>query len=155
MSDSKSFADARSQAAEFLGFAASERISTDSGVFEIPNPSLLDDDQQQRYDKLQLEVESWDRDEDGDLKEPYRKDGQLVESYNVQLAKALFGSKFKDFKAAGGRSSDVALIWWRMRKELADRSRRDSKSAGGPGAVAALPDGDRSGAEPDAPASDS
>jgi hypothetical protein len=60
-----SFEAAREQAAEFMGFTASERIVTPRGeVFEIPNPSLLDDDQLPRYDALQLEVESWEREPD-------------------------------------------------------------------------------------------
>ncbi|GFG74692.1 hypothetical protein [Mycobacterium botniense] len=60
-----SFEAARAQAAEYMGFTASERIITPKGeVFEIPNPSLLDDEQLARYDALQLEVESWDREDD-------------------------------------------------------------------------------------------
>lgn len=50
-----SFEDARQQAADSIGFIASERIKG----FEIPNPSLLSDDQRRRIDKLNLEVESW------------------------------------------------------------------------------------------------
>lgn len=145
-----SFEEARGQAAEYLGFVASELIKVGTKTFEIPNPSLLDDDQQTRYDALQFELESWDRHDDilnddgtvkvrGELKEPHRKDGKLVDNYNIQLAKAIFGDDFEDFKKAGGRSSDVSTIWWKFNKKLADRRAADSKSGGGDSAVAAVP----------------
>ena len=57
-------AEARSQAAEYLGFTASVEIVLDSGeVFEIPNPGLLDDDQQERFEELQAELDSFDHEE--------------------------------------------------------------------------------------------
>jgi hypothetical protein len=57
-------AEARAQAAEYLGFTASTEIVLDSGeVFEIPNPGLLDDDQQERFEELQAELDSFDHDE--------------------------------------------------------------------------------------------
>lgn len=155
-----SFEAAREQAAETLGFVASERIRTPSGdLFEIPNPSLLDDDQQARYDVLQLDAEGWDRHPDrlddkgavlarGALMEPARKGGKLVESYNVQLAKAILGERYEAFKKAGGRGNDVAFIWWKMNKVLADRRAADSKSARGTAAVAPGAGADRGGAEP-------
>ncbi|UVO12810.1 hypothetical protein NM962_01175 [Mycobacterium sp. SVM_VP21] len=158
MTDQNAFIKAREQATEYLGFAASERIVTDDGVvFEIPNPSLLDDEQQARYDALQLESESWDRHPDilnadgsvkrrGELKEPYRKGNELVEHYNIQLAKAILGERYAAFIAAGGRGNDVNLIWWKMNQQLARRRREDSKSAGGPGPVAAAPERNGSGA---------
>lgn len=157
MSEQRSFVEARDQASEYLGFAASERIVTDNGVFEIPNPSLLDDEQQARYDALQLEVESWDRHPDvlddngevtrrGELKEPYRKDNQLVEHYNIQLAKAIFGDRYEAFVAAGGRGNDVNLIWWRMNQQLARRRREDSKSDRRTEPVATAAEGNRGGA---------
>lgn len=153
MATHDSFKDAREQAAEYLGFAASERISTTGGVFEIPNPSLLDDDQQARVDALDIEMESWDRypdalNEDGSLKArgalkvPYRtKDGDPA-LYNIRLAQAIFGDRFDAFKAAGGQSSDVQLIWSKMRRELDERRAADSKSAGSTEAVAAVPEPD-------------
>ncbi|MDY0112709.1 MAG: hypothetical protein RBS21_00355 [Corynebacterium sp.] len=155
-----SFEAAREQAAETLGFVASERVRTPSGeLFEIPNPSLLDDDQQARYDKLQLDVESWDHHPDvlnedgsvrvkGALMEPQRKGGKLVENFNVQLAKAILGERYEAFRKAGGRGNDVAFIWWKMNKVLADRRAADSKSRAGAGAVASVPGADRGGAEP-------
>ena len=148
----ESFAEAREQAAEFLGFIASERISTKEGVFEIPNPSLLDDDQQARVDALDLETESWDKHDDvldekgnvvsrGGLKVPNRKNGKLV-SYNVGLAKAIFGDRYDAFKKAGGHSGDVNLIWSKMNRALAERRAEDSKSGGSGSIVAPVSDAD-------------
>lgn len=55
---------AREQAAEYLGFTASTEIVLESGeVFEIPNPGLLDDDQQERFEALQAELDTFDHDE--------------------------------------------------------------------------------------------
>ena len=57
-------AEARAQAAEYLGFTASTEIVLDTGeVFEIPNPGLLDDDQQERFEELQAELDTFDHDE--------------------------------------------------------------------------------------------
>lgn len=57
-------AEARAQAAEYLGFTASVEIVLDNGeVFEIPNPGLLDDDQQERFEELQAELDSFDHEE--------------------------------------------------------------------------------------------
>jgi hypothetical protein len=139
---SESFQDAREQAAEYLGFVASERVVTKDGVFEIPYPSLLDDEQQTRYDQLQFDAQGWDKHDNGSLMEPHRKDGVLVENYNIQLAKAILGDRYAAFKAAGGRANDVAVIWWKMRKGVADRQAADSKSAAGAVGVDAVPDAD-------------
>jgi hypothetical protein len=156
----QSFEEAREQAAEYLGFVVSERITLPNGeVFEIPNPSLLDDDQQARYDQLRVDTETWDRhpgtpevlNEDGTvktpavpgpLKVPERKDGVLV-NYNVLLAKAIWGDRYEAFKAARGRASDLELHWSRMNKALADRRAADSKSAQGGSDLADSADTDR------------
>lgn len=154
MSEYDSFEAAREQAAEYLGYVASEKIRTPRGdVFEIPNPSLLDDEQQTRYDALQLDVESWDRHDDilnedgtvkvrGALKDPARKNGELVENYSIQLAKAIFGDRYEAFRAAGGRANDVSFIWAKMNKVIAEKRAADSKSAGSDQAVAAVPEPD-------------
>lgn len=56
--------EARDQAAEYLGFTASTTIVLESGeVFEIPNPGLMDDDQQERFEELQAELDTFDHDE--------------------------------------------------------------------------------------------
>jgi hypothetical protein len=160
------FEEAREQAAEQLGFVASERIQVGNEIFEIPNPSLLDDEQQTRHDQLQFESESWERHPDtlnddgsvkvrGALKEPHRKDGQLVENYNIQLAKAIFGKRYSAYKAAGGRANDLAVIWWKMNKALADRRATDSKSVGSDPDLAVVSDADRVGPVDPPPAGDS
>jgi hypothetical protein len=150
----KTFEEARAQAAQYLGFIASEYIRTTNGeVFEIPSPNMYDDEQQSRIDQLALEVESWDRSPDklnedgsvrtkGELLEPNRKDGELVENYNIQRAKAIFGERYPAFKAGGGKASDVALIHWKMNRMLADRREADSKSAGSTDSVDLVPDSD-------------
>ncbi|TDH57550.1 hypothetical protein E2F47_01925 [Mycobacterium eburneum] len=165
--ETKTLEEARAQAAECLGFTVSECIRTADGtVFEIPNPSLLDDEQQTRYDQLLLESESWDRhpdvtDDDGNvirrgaLLEPNRKGGALVENFDIQQAKAILGDRYPAFRAAGGRAKDVTIIWWKMNRQLNERRAADSKSAGGDSAVAAVPDADRGGPEPVSPPADS
>jgi len=136
--------EAREQAAECLGFMASQPIQIGDEVFEVPHPSLLDDDQQNRYDELQLSLEDLARwpditDDDGnvlrqgEIKDPHRtKDGKLVESYNIRLAKALFGeAAYKKFKAGGGSGNTVAAIWFQMQRLLTERVKADSKSDDG------------------------
>jgi hypothetical protein len=132
--------DAREQAAEYLGMLASVAIQIDGGeVFEVPNPSLLDDEQQQRYDELQFSLEDLDRwpdvkDADGNLirrgepLEPHRKGKKLVEHYNTRLAKALWGEAgYKRFSDGGGRANDVAVIWFQMQKRLTEAAKADPK----------------------------
>lgn len=154
-----SFEAAREQAADLLGFVASERIVLPGGdVFEIPNGSLLNDDQQARVDVLEVEAETWDRVDDerdengalikrgtGALIVPNRKGGVLVEAYNTQLARALFGERYEAFKAAGGRGNDVWMVWQKMGKIMSDRRAADSKSDGSDSDLAPVSDGDRSG----------
>jgi hypothetical protein len=148
-----SFQEARAQATECLGFVASKEIRVGNEVFEIPNASLLDDEQQMRVDALDLEVDGYDRHPDvlnadgsvkvrGALMVPYRKNGKLVENYNIRLAKAIFGERFEKFRAAGGRSNDVALFWSQMRQEMDERRKKDSKSSGSVNALALVPDSD-------------
>ncbi|QBP31886.1 tail assembly chaperone [Mycobacterium phage GreaseLightnin] len=57
---------AKEQAADYFGFIASEYITVtlpDGTVerFEVPNPSLLDDEQQERWNELQFEIQQCDR----------------------------------------------------------------------------------------------
>jgi hypothetical protein len=149
-------AEAREQAAEYLGFMASIQLDLGDGtMFEVPNPGLLDDDQQVAFDELQASLEDLDhedvqiRGDDGKLrtesrpKDPHRKDGKLLEPYNIRLCKALFGEQgYQRFKAAGGRAADVGIYWSQMNKQLRDRRAADSKSVPGDGAVGPLSDGD-------------
>lgn len=142
--------EAKEQAAEYFGFAAGVSIKLEDGtVFDIPNPTLLDDDQQERYEELQFELEQCDRHPDvetpevkledgtvvpsrvipGDLMTPYRIDGKLMRpSYNERLARVAFGDDYEKFKASGGSGSQVALEWARMNKEYQERVAADSKS---------------------------
>lgn len=145
--------EAREQAAEYIGFMTG--ISIDIGndeTWELPNPSLLDDDQLERYDQLQLSLDDLQHHPDttdgngnpvkGAIMDPHRdKDGKLVENYNVRLAKALMGPVvYKKFKAAGGRSTQITTHWQQMNKKMADRQASDSKSATGAEPVAEVSD---------------
>lgn len=141
--NSRSPQQAREQAAEYLGFTASTTIRAGGQDYEIPNPALLDDDQQERYNELQFELETWDRDRDllddngnvlvrGQLKTPYRKGGKLVKPpYAVQLAIALWGEdRYKSYKAAGGIANQILVEWNLMNRQFEERLTRDPKSAG-------------------------
>ncbi len=164
---------ASEQAAEFFGFAASEKIKVQGPdgtveVFEVPNPALLNDDQQERWDALQFDIQQCDRlpgvdipahklqhkvtegdrvEEDetfvpartirGELIQPYRKtqsDGAVVlmsPPYNARVAIALWGEDgYARFRAGGGNSRLIGLIWSRMEREVAERKAVDSKSGG-------------------------
>lgn len=155
---SESFEAAREQACEKLGFMRSRTITVGGRVWEIPNPSLLDREQQKRYNALQLYVQEsaeLDRykdktDDDGNVfkgapKVPWRtKAGKLIEDdYDVRLTKAIFGDdKFDEFIKLGGRPSDIGLYWAEMNQHVADRQKNDSKSDGGDSRLAAVPDSD-------------
>jgi hypothetical protein len=136
--------EAREQAAEYLGMLASVKIKVEDAkgaeVFEVPNPTLLDDEQQKRYDALQFSLEALERypdvkDADGNVirrgepLEPHRdKEGKLVEHYNIRLAKAIFGDVgYKRFVAGGGRGNDVAAVWYQMQKRLTEAAKQDPK----------------------------
>lgn len=134
--------DAKDQAAEYFGFQASVTIKTENGDFEIPNPGLLDDDQQERYDELQATVDTYDkedvavpqyeteviRDPDGTIRTvnkkvgekidqvvllPHRKDGVVIKPpYNVRLAIALWGEDGYKKFKAGGGQSSQISLEW-------------------------------------------
>jgi hypothetical protein len=156
--------DAREQAAEFLGFMASVTIDVGGKPFEIPNPSLLSPDQQDRYDELEFETEKLDRhpdpvNEDGTPKVgndghplkgavmiPHRVNGVRVENYETRLAKALFGEDYEAFIAAGGYPSQVGVHWAEMRRALEEREKSDAKSVGSDRELVEVPEADSSGA---------
>lgn len=161
----KSVQEAKEQAAEYFGFTASAYIQTSDGkVWEIPNPGLMDDDQQERWERLQFELDQCDRDPDmvipdrtledgtvipgrtieGDLKVPYRTNGELMSPpYNVRLAIALWGEEgYKEYKAGGGIANQIALEWAKMNREYQERVASDPKSDGDGSAVENLPKGD-------------
>lgn len=155
---------AREQSAAYHGFAASVDIQIGDDVFEIPNPSLLDDDQQERYNELNSKIErECDHEDDiviaertledgtvmpsrtlpGELKQPYTIKGEpLKPAYNTQLAVALFGEpRYLQFKSGGGRSNQIALIWGEMQAQYDERKKSDPKSDGGAETSAPLSDG--------------
>lgn len=157
--------EAKDQAAEYFGFTASTFIQVDGGkVFEIPNPGLMNDDQQERWEELQFELENCDREPDieipehklddgtvvpaatlpGDVKTPYRIGGALLKPpYNVRLAKALFGDKgYAEYKAGGGIANQIAMEWARMNREYQERVAGDAKSGGNVPALESVPTGD-------------
>ncbi|QPO16633.1 tail assembly chaperone [Mycobacterium phage KashFlow] len=159
-----SIKEAQEQAAEYFGFTAGYQIQVGDEIFEIPNPGLLDDDQQQRWEELQFKLEKCDREDDvvippytledgttvpqrtikGELKTPYQIDGELMRPpYNVQLAIALWGEEaYERFKAGGGRSNLIPLQWARMNREFQERVDADPKSAGSDGEMDGVSEGD-------------
>lgn len=88
-------------------------------MFDIPNPVLLDDDQQDRWDDLQFELESCDRDHHGNTITPHRTDGVLMRpTFAVRLATALWGEDgYAEYRAGGGVSNQIGMEWARMRRE--------------------------------------
>jgi hypothetical protein len=148
--------EAREQARECLGFIRGRVFDLgDDRTWELPNPSLLDDEQQQRYSEYlhlynhKVDQEPDVRDEHGNVlrrggpKDPPQIDGEMIEPADIALAKALMGDEvYQTFVAAGGRSSQIRLHWTEMSRRIIERLRDDSKSK--PGAVvgAAVPDGD-------------
>ena len=137
--------EARQQAAEAQGFAASLEIKAGDEVFEVPQRGLMDDDQAERLAELELETESWDHGEDitlsdgtvipGQLKRPYRKNGKLIKpAYAVRVAVALWGEeKYNRYKAAGGRAADVTAALAQLDRRLGERADGDPKSVGDAG----------------------
>jgi hypothetical protein len=144
--------EAIEQAAEFLGFMSGIQFDIGDGkTWTLPNPSLLEDEQADRYNQvlvdLQAEAERLDRapdilNDDGSFKSkgailtPERIDGVIVPNQDVRIAKALMGEDvFAKFKAAGGRASQITIHWQQMGKFMRDRERRDPKSTRSDSAV--------------------
>lgn len=137
-----SIADATEQACEYFGFLAAEELDLgdDGPYLRIPNPQLLSPEQQAAFNKLRMEFEDCDREDDinlpdgnvirGAFLDPRRRDGVLVEpGYDVQLAIALWGEDdYRRFEAAGGRPGLISIVWARMDDEFRRRERNDSKS---------------------------
>lgn len=134
--------EAREQAAEAQGFLASIIIKAGGQDYEVPQRGLLDDDQAERMNELDLEAETWDREEDitisdttrpGPLKRPYRKNGKLIKpSYAVRVAVALWGQEVYDrYKNAGGRATDVTAALAMLDRRVEEREKIDSKSVAG------------------------
>jgi hypothetical protein len=155
--------EAKEQAAEATGFIASIEIVIGEEVFEVPQRGLLDDDQRERMDELEMESETWAREDDiperrikdkdgnetviparqGALKLPYRDiHGKLIKpSYPVRVAIALWGkAKYDRFKAGGGSATTVTATLARLDIRLEEREERDPKSQGGATQVGSVPD---------------
>ena len=116
MIETQSIDDLEEQLADYFGFIPAVYITADEGApFKIPNPALLDDDQQERWDELRFELEKCDRDDDGSPAHPYCMNGQpLKPSYHVRLGQALLGDRYAEYRAAGGSGNQIGLIWSRM-----------------------------------------
>lgn len=132
-----------------------------------PDLGMLNDEAQELYEELQFEMESYDREDDihipeqrlkdaqgnetgvvlpastvrGAPKRPYRKDGQLIKPpHTVRVAKAVLGEVEYARLVNGGKSAgDVWRIWAKQAAEIRDREAEDSKSDGGPVALASVP----------------
>ncbi len=161
-------AAATEQADEFDGLLRPLKITVGDRVFEVPHPNMLDDDAQELFESLQWEANQCDRWPDvevpeniirlkdgttttigahtarGDFIQPYQKDGvRMTPGYNIRLAQILLGDKqYKIFKAAGGRSNQVAIELSRRARELRERQSSDPKSDGGDRRLASVPDTD-------------
>lgn len=147
--------EAREQAAEYVGFAVSTKITVGNEIVDIPHPSLLTDEQQMAYNELQISREQWDSEEipvtgaDGTVrtvtrpKDPPRKNGKALPPEAVQLCIALFGEKeYARLHAAGLQASDVYLHWVKMNRQYQERQIADLKSVGRLNGVAAVADAD-------------
>jgi hypothetical protein len=76
----------------------------------------------------------------GQIKRPYRKEGQLVKPpHSVKVVQAVLGEDEYARLRAGGRSAkDVWRIWNERGMELSQRRRADAKSNGGPVGLASV-----------------
>jgi hypothetical protein len=159
--------DAREQAADYLGFAKSKIIPVPGGApIEIPNPGLFDDEQQERWDEVMMDLEQCLRADDfvvpdttitakdgtvtvipgrvvkGDYLQPLRTaEGRWTPNLDTRQAIAVLGvEEFERFKKGGGRAKDIALHLLVMRRQFEERTQRDSKSAVGTVDLAPVPD---------------
>lgn len=123
-------------------------------IFEIPHKDLFDNDQQERWEDLQEERRSYDREPDvmspdgktvivrGQLMYPYMKGGERVTvklggktvkaTEAVQLAVVVWGEDgAARANAAGINFNEIAVVWAKQKFEMEERLRQDSKSATG------------------------
>lgn len=166
--DPDALAAAREQAADFKSFLRPIEVPTrDGGVFEVPHPGMLDDDASEEYNEMRWRFNQCDRvTEDvpettitlmngatttmaahtavGGFIDPYQKDGERIRpSYNIQLAKCLLGEeKYAEFKAAGCKSTDLAIALNERADEMRNRTADDSKSVDGPVVLKAVAETD-------------
>jgi hypothetical protein len=147
-------ARAREQANSYDSMFSSIPLELNDGtVLDLPphpNLGMLDDEQQEAYEELMFEVESYDREDDiflpghttdsgavvpdktirGDLKVPYRKDGALVKpSHRTRVVQVALGDEsYKRLVAGGKRSVDVWKCWHEQTLRISDRRETDRKS---------------------------
>jgi hypothetical protein len=136
--------NAREQADAYDSMFASISLRLDDEtVLSIPpHPSLgmLDDDQQEAYEELMFEIESYDRGPDvefngktfpGELKTPYRKDGVLIKPpHRTRVVQVALGETVYKQLLAGGRNAvDVWRCWHEQTQRITDRQASDSKSS--------------------------
>lgn len=166
--------DAQEQAEAYDSIFANRSIELEGGgtlsIPPHPDFGMLGDEQQEAYEDLLFETESYDREDDiyipeqrlkdpdgnetgvvlpavtqpGNLKRPYRRDGVLVKPpYSVRVVQAALGeTDFKRLKEGGRSAADVWKIWGAQGLEVKDRQKGDPKSAGSVVAVASVPEAD-------------
>lgn len=159
------------QSAEYWGVDLFKEYDVGGGeALQLYHPEYFDDDTQEAYDELMLEVESWDHedvplydafgrqviDADGkpqttsQLKTPHRKTvgGKPVrQNFNIEVCKALWGDDgYQKFKASGGSANQVAVDLREMQIEFQKLARArlqaDPKSRAGVTGAEGLPDAD-------------
>ena len=172
---SKASHQAREQADAYDSLFADIEMELDDGttlsIPPHPDLGMLDDEATEQYEELQFEMESYDREEDiyipeqrlmdsdgnetgvvlpgstaeGQLKRPYRKDGELIKPpHSVRVARIALGEEGYQRLVAGGRSAgDVWRAWAKQAAELRDREAADSKSDGSSVDLASVPSSDR------------
>jgi len=124
-----------------------------------PNLRMLDDDAQEEYEDLMMEVEGYDREPDiyipestlssgvvlpaetrrGELKQPYRKDGVRVKpAHSIRVVQIALGDNYTKLRAAGMSAADVWRIWNQQGLDLNKRQEEDSKSNGSGGGLGSV-----------------
>jgi hypothetical protein len=159
------------QSTEYWGVDLFKEYDVGGGeALQLYHPEYFDDDTQEAYDDLMLEVETWDHedvpvydafgrlviDADGkphtvnQLKTPHRKTvgGKPVRrNFNIEVCKAIWGEEgYKKFTASGGSANQVAVDLREMQIEFQklarERLKADPKSRSGAQGPAGLPDAD-------------
>jgi hypothetical protein len=155
---------AREQADAYDSVFSSINLELDNGdSIELPphpNLQMLDDDRQAAYEELMFEVESYDREPDiyipeqkldsgivlpaetkrGELKRPFRKNGELVKPpHSVRVVQVALGDAAYARLRAGGRcAADVWRCWNEQGMRIAERQVVDRKSNGSSGTLVSL-----------------
>lgn len=137
----QSIEDAVAQATDFVGLARPKVVKGKTRTWTIPNPSLLSPEQEKRVNQMKIDLDkTLDRypdvvDDDGKvlrrglIKDPYQIDGELCDSYEEFLMKAIFDDEYEAAVQDGLYPSYFGLFWTEMNKRLAEAQASDSKSA--------------------------